>query len=208
MASEAQRLMRPLNILHVLRTPVGGLFRHVLDVTRGQIARGHQVGLVLDSSTGGGAADAVLRDLAPVLALSACAILASNAQSQYSALVDRLRELNKERRSYQIEPAVSEADAQRLWSLEQQISAFFHRGRLLRNAMFLLFAAMMFLLLTSFLIVSTTLFNMGFLGVAAKWIFFLGLLSVFMAVLCLLSEVSQTFLVVKYELGILRRESE
>jgi glycosyltransferase involved in cell wall biosynthesis len=69
MLSEAQRLMRSLKILHVLRTPVGGLFRHVLDVTRGQIARGHKVGLVMDSSTGGGAADAVLRDLEPTLAL-------------------------------------------------------------------------------------------------------------------------------------------
>ena len=69
MASEAQRLMRPLNILHVLRTPVGGLFRHVLDVTRGQIARGHKVGLVMDSDTGGAAADTVLRALEPALAL-------------------------------------------------------------------------------------------------------------------------------------------
>jgi len=69
MASEAQHLMRPLNILHVLRTPVGGLFRHVLDLTRGQVARGHRVGLVMDSSTGGAAVDAVLRELAPTLAL-------------------------------------------------------------------------------------------------------------------------------------------
>jgi len=69
MASEAPRLMRPLNILHVLRTPVGGLFRHVLDVTRGQIARGHRVGLIMDSTTGGPVADAVLRDLEPALAL-------------------------------------------------------------------------------------------------------------------------------------------
>lgn len=59
----------PLRILHVMRTPVGGLFRHVLDLTRGQIARGHQVGLVMDSSTGGPAVDAVLRELAPALAL-------------------------------------------------------------------------------------------------------------------------------------------
>lgn len=61
--------MAPLRILHVLRTPVGGLFRHVLDLTRGQIARGHAVGLILDSSTGGAAVDAALNDLAPALAL-------------------------------------------------------------------------------------------------------------------------------------------
>ena len=60
--------MAPLRILHVLRTPVGGLFRHVLDLTRGQIARGHQVGLIMDSSTGGPAADAVLREVAAALA--------------------------------------------------------------------------------------------------------------------------------------------
>jgi len=61
--------MTPLNILHVLRTPVGGLFRHVRDLARGQAARGHRVGVIADSGTGGPAADALLRDLKPVLAL-------------------------------------------------------------------------------------------------------------------------------------------
>jgi hypothetical protein len=38
----------PLNILHVFRAPVGGLFRHVVDLARGQAARGHNVGLIAD----------------------------------------------------------------------------------------------------------------------------------------------------------------
>jgi glycosyltransferase involved in cell wall biosynthesis len=58
-----------LNILHVLRAPVGGLFRHVLDLARGQIARGHRVGLVADASTGGARAEAALAELAPELTL-------------------------------------------------------------------------------------------------------------------------------------------
>jgi len=58
-----------LNILHVLRAPVGGLFRHVRDLARGQIARGHRVGLVADASTGGARAEAALAELAPELAL-------------------------------------------------------------------------------------------------------------------------------------------
>ena len=58
-----------LNILHVLRAPVGGLFRHVIDLARGQIARGHHVGLLADSSTGGPQAEATLAELAPKLAL-------------------------------------------------------------------------------------------------------------------------------------------
>jgi glycosyltransferase involved in cell wall biosynthesis len=60
---------RSLNILHVLRAPVGGLFRHVLDLARGQIARGHRVGLIADASTGGAQAQAELARLAPSLAL-------------------------------------------------------------------------------------------------------------------------------------------
>ncbi len=55
--------------MHLLRAPLGGLFRHVVDVARGQIERGHRVGLVVDSTTGGARADAVLAELAPRLAL-------------------------------------------------------------------------------------------------------------------------------------------
>lgn len=60
---------RPLRIVHVLRAPVGGLFRHVLDVSREQIARGHHVGLVADRLTGGARAEAQLAELEPGLAL-------------------------------------------------------------------------------------------------------------------------------------------
>ncbi len=59
----------PLKIVHVLRAPLGGLFRHVIDLTREQIARGHKVGLVVDSTTGGERAVAILDSLAPDLAL-------------------------------------------------------------------------------------------------------------------------------------------
>ena len=58
-----------LKILHILRAPLGGLFRHVVDVASGQSARGHRVGLIVDSTTGGARADAVLAELLPHLAL-------------------------------------------------------------------------------------------------------------------------------------------
>src|SRR5262249_29328388 len=58
-----------LAILHVFRAPVGGLFRHVLDLARGQAAAGHPVGIVADASTGGARAEAALAELAPSLAL-------------------------------------------------------------------------------------------------------------------------------------------
>ncbi len=58
-----------LKILHLLRAPLGGLFRHVVDVAQGQAERGHRVGLIVDSMTGGARADAALAALAPHLAL-------------------------------------------------------------------------------------------------------------------------------------------
>ena len=61
--------MTPLNILHVFRAPVGGLYRHVLDLAREQIARGHRVGLIADSNTGGRRAEETLGELKPSLAL-------------------------------------------------------------------------------------------------------------------------------------------
>lgn len=56
-------------ILHVFRAPVGGLFRHVMDLARLQAAAGHHVGLVCDSSTGGDRAAGALADLVPCLDL-------------------------------------------------------------------------------------------------------------------------------------------
>src|ERR1700749_3871991 len=60
---------KPLNILHILRAPLGGLFRHVVDLAEGQAARGHRLGLIVDSATGGDRAEAALAELAPLLAL-------------------------------------------------------------------------------------------------------------------------------------------
>lgn len=40
----------PLRIIHCLRAPVGGLFRHVLDLSGEQAARGHEVGYVIDAT--------------------------------------------------------------------------------------------------------------------------------------------------------------
>jgi glycosyltransferase involved in cell wall biosynthesis len=56
-------------ILHVFRAPVGGLFRHVVDLVRGQTAAGHRVGIIADATTGGARAEAALAEIAPLLAL-------------------------------------------------------------------------------------------------------------------------------------------
>ncbi|QPF82125.1 glycosyltransferase family 4 protein [Bradyrhizobium genosp. L] len=67
--NQVQTSDRPLRILHVVRAPVGGIFRHILDVANGQIERGHHVGIVADSLTGGSRADVALAEIEPRLKL-------------------------------------------------------------------------------------------------------------------------------------------
>ncbi len=61
--------MAPLRILHVLRAPVGGLFRHVRDLALEQTARGHAVGVIADRNTGGDNAQRALANLVQELKL-------------------------------------------------------------------------------------------------------------------------------------------
>lgn len=61
--------MQRLNILHCLRAPVGGLFRHVCDLAEEQARLGHRVGVICDSTTGGTMGEARLSALARGLEL-------------------------------------------------------------------------------------------------------------------------------------------
>jgi glycosyltransferase involved in cell wall biosynthesis len=60
---------QPLRILHAVRAPVGGIFRHILDLANGQAERGHHIGIIADSLTGGERADTALAEIAPRLTL-------------------------------------------------------------------------------------------------------------------------------------------
>lgn len=55
--------------MHCFRSPVGGIFRHVRDLSEAQAAAGHAVGIVCDSSTGGDHEERLFRDIEPKLAL-------------------------------------------------------------------------------------------------------------------------------------------
>lgn len=89
----------PLRILHAVRAPVGGIIRHILDLAQGQIERGHRVGILADSLTGGERADAALADMKPLLALGVHRIAIRRephpvdalAWLQFASLIRRLK---------------------------------------------------------------------------------------------------------------------
>ena len=101
MAAEAS----PLRILHVFRAPLGGLFRHVIDLTRGQIARGHAVGIFCDSTTGGSRADEVFAELEPQLQLGVTRV----PMSRYPSLTDARAQREAVRLRRALAPAVVHA---------------------------------------------------------------------------------------------------
>lgn len=60
---------RKLRIVHCFRSPVGGIFRHVRDLTDAQVAAGHSVGIVCDSTTGGPFEEKLFAEMAGKLEL-------------------------------------------------------------------------------------------------------------------------------------------
>jgi glycosyltransferase involved in cell wall biosynthesis len=58
-----------MRIVHIFRAPVGGLFRHVIDLAGEQARRGHQVGVFCDSTFAGERNERLLSDLGARLQL-------------------------------------------------------------------------------------------------------------------------------------------
>lgn len=59
----------PLRIVHCVRSPIGGIFRHIIDLALSQAAAGHEVGLICDSSSGSEYDNALVDSLRPDLKL-------------------------------------------------------------------------------------------------------------------------------------------
>lgn len=62
-------MAQELSIVHIVRSPIGGIFRHIVDLASAQKAAGHSVGVICDSLTGGAFEEANIAALAPDLAL-------------------------------------------------------------------------------------------------------------------------------------------
>src|SRR5688500_11349914 len=64
-------ISRMLTIVHVVRSPVGGIYRHIADLALEQTRAGHTVGLICDSLTGGALEEERVAALAAQLKLGA-----------------------------------------------------------------------------------------------------------------------------------------
>jgi glycosyltransferase involved in cell wall biosynthesis len=84
-----------LRIVHVVRAPIGGIFRHIVDLATAQAEAGHEVGIVCNALEGGAFEDAAIAALAPRLALGATRVPMRRqvSLSDMRAMRDLLRHL-------------------------------------------------------------------------------------------------------------------
>src|SRR5207248_2467359 len=61
--SEFSPVASPSRILHILRAPAGGLFRHVCDLAQEQARMGYEVGVICNATTGVTAVEEKLQQL-------------------------------------------------------------------------------------------------------------------------------------------------
>ncbi len=59
----------PLTIIHLVRAPIGGIFRHIADLAVAQVGQGHRVGIICDELAGGPYEAAHIGRLRPMLPL-------------------------------------------------------------------------------------------------------------------------------------------
>jgi glycosyltransferase involved in cell wall biosynthesis len=114
----------PLRILHVFRAPLGGLFRHAIDLARGQIARGHDVGIFCDSTTGGARAEEVFAELGPSLRLGVTRV----PMSRYPDLTDLKAQIAAFRIRRELQPDIMHAHGSK-GGVYARVPAFFDRKR-------------------------------------------------------------------------------
>ncbi len=96
-ATGVHREPAPQRILHVFRAPIGGLFRHVLDLACEQAARGHAVGLFFDSSRDNARTHDMIERARPSLSLGITRVpMARNPSLRDIAAMRALARLQKE----------------------------------------------------------------------------------------------------------------
>lgn len=91
-----------MRIIHLFRSPVGGIFRHVRDLLGQQSANGHEVGIICDSRTGGVYEDRLFDQIQPNLKLG----LHRTAMSRSIAPRDIFTLLNARRLIAELKPDI------------------------------------------------------------------------------------------------------
>lgn len=139
--------------------------------------------------------------LAPAVMLSACGLFLLGLQNKYSNIINRIRELNEEKRELKLIDELNKFQQRRLKSVEKQVVGLLRRARLDKNSILSLYAAMIFFMLSS---LSIALKDLGWVlrnEVLSLILFLIGTAFVFIGTVFAYLEVRISYRVVELEVG-------
>ena len=150
------------------------------------------------------ALSAVQAILAPAIGISAVGLLLLGLNTRYSAIINRIRLLNDEKRRFTRQLSeqkdLSFIDNARLMSIGKQSERLLVRCRLVRNAILSMQTAIGLFVLTSVLIGVSLFAHADAFGVIPLVTFLLGLVIVFVGVIYSATEVYRSFAIVLIEM--------
>lgn len=142
--------------------------------------------------------------LAPGLMISACGLLLLGMNNKYSLVVNRIRQLDDEKRkltTYPKKDNLHPDEQQRLENVKLQIDHFAHRVMLVKNAVISYSVAVAFFIIASLLIGLQFKFNSEWISQIAICAFLAGMVSVFIGVLFAAQEIRKGHQIVKIEIS-------
>jgi hypothetical protein len=137
--------------------------------------------------------------LAPAVMLSACGLFLLGLQNKYSNIINRIRDLNEEKRELGLIDELNKFQRRRLKSVAKQLVGLLRRARLDKNSILSLYAAMIFFMLSS---LSIALKDLGWVlkdEIPSLILFLLGTALVFTGTVFAYLEVRISYRVVQLE---------
>ena len=136
--------------------------------------------------------------LAPAIMISSCGLILLGLQNKYSNIINRIRDLNDEKRRLESTESMDAVQDKRMRSLKAQIDKLLIRAKLDRNSILSLYLAILSFILTSLLIAPAYFGYFGLIPLAIAF-FVAGIALVLTGVIYVALEVSRSYKVVKYE---------
>ena len=136
--------------------------------------------------------------LAPAIMISSSALLLLGFQNKFSALVNRFRLLNHERRTLILQEGRDMKEKERLPNLQKQLKHLMSRARFVKNAILMTYGAILCFVATS-VCLFLNIYTSFHLFHAIIVFFLIGLLLVFTGAVLIMIEVALAFKIVSLE---------
>ena len=137
--------------------------------------------------------------LAPVVMVTACGLMLNSLVARYGAINDRIRGMSRERLDVLRRMSAAQLDAERLTEIDAQIPDLLHRHKQLRDALMFVYAAVLVFIGNMFVIAVASVVQTNVLATLVLVFFLMGIALMFVAVLIVTLEVSNSHRALNFE---------